>query len=58
MDAGTWRGVFTVIMFLLFAAICIWAWSGRRKKDFEEAANLPLEPDYPGEPAPAPKRRS
>jgi cytochrome c oxidase cbb3-type subunit 4 len=58
MDAGTWRGVFTVIMFLLFAAICIWAWSGRRKKDFEEAANLPLEPDYPGESAPAPKRRS
>ena len=45
MDAGTWRGVFTVVMLLLFVAICIWAWSSKRKADFEEAANLPLEAD-------------
>ena len=27
---------------LFFVAIVIWAWSGRRKKRFDEAANIPL----------------
>jgi cytochrome c oxidase cbb3-type subunit IV len=43
MDAGDWRGVFTLVMFVLFIGICVWAWSGRRKSDFDEAAQLPLE---------------
>lgn len=33
--------VFTVISFVVFIAIVIWAWSGRRKPDFDRAA---LEP--------------
>ena len=45
MDAGTWRGLFTLLMFFAFVGICFWAWSSKRKKDFEEAANLPLEDD-------------
>ena len=45
MDAGTWRGVFTALMLLLFIGVCFWAYSGRRKQDFDEAAQLPLEPD-------------
>jgi len=45
MDAGVWRGIFTVVMFVLFIALCIWAWSGRRKADFDAAAQLPLEDD-------------
>jgi cytochrome c oxidase cbb3-type subunit 4 len=45
MDAGTWRGIFTAIMLLLFVAICIWTFSKKRDKDFEEAARLPLESD-------------
>ncbi|RMF96578.1 MAG: cbb3-type cytochrome c oxidase subunit 3 [Gammaproteobacteria bacterium] len=45
MDAGTWRGIFTVVMLLLFVGICIWAYSSRRRSDFDEAARLPLEPD-------------
>lgn len=45
MDAGTWRGVFTALMLLLFVGVCLWAYSSRRKKDFDEAAQLPLEPD-------------
>jgi cytochrome c oxidase cbb3-type subunit 4 len=45
MDAGDWRGVFTVVMFVMFIGIFLWAWSGRRKKDFEEAAQLPLDDD-------------
>jgi cytochrome c oxidase cbb3-type subunit 4 len=47
MDAGTWRGIFTLIMLLLFIGVWIWAWSGKRKKDFEEAARLPFDGDFP-----------
>ncbi len=43
MDAGDWRGIFTIIMFVLFIGICLWAWSSRRKADFDEAAHLPLD---------------
>ena len=45
MDAGTWRGIFTVVMLLLFVAVCIWAFRGKRRRDFDEAARLPLDPD-------------
>lgn len=45
MDAGTWRGIFTVVMLLLFVAICAWAWSARQRETFDEAARLPLEDD-------------
>ena len=43
MDAGLLHGLWTVAMIAVFAAIVAWAWSGRRKRDFEEAARLPLE---------------
>lgn len=45
MDAGIWRGIFTAVMLLLFIGICFWAFSSRRKADFDEAAQLPLEAD-------------
>jgi cytochrome c oxidase cbb3-type subunit 4 len=45
MDAGTWRGIFTAVMLVLFIGICIWAWSARRRQVFEDAARLPLEAD-------------
>jgi len=32
-------------MLILFVGIVAWAWSARRRKDFEEAARLPLEDD-------------
>ena len=47
MDAGTWRGIFTVIMFVLFIGLWIWAWSSKRKADFDEAAQLPFDDDEP-----------
>ncbi|EKE76802.1 CcoQ/FixQ family Cbb3-type cytochrome c oxidase assembly chaperone [Gallaecimonas xiamenensis] len=40
MDYGTFRGVITLVILLLFVGIAVWAWSARRQKDFEEAANL------------------
>lgn len=35
-------GIITVILLLLFLAGCVWAWSPRRKRDFDAAARLPL----------------
>lgn len=32
----------TVVSFLIFIGIVIWAFSRRRKRDFDEAANLPF----------------
>ena len=45
MDAGLLRAFFTVFMFIAFTGIVLWAYSSRRKTDFDEAANLPLEDD-------------
>ena len=45
MDAGFLHGVWTAALLAAFAAIVVWAWSGRRKRDFDEAARLPLEED-------------
>ena len=52
MDAGDWRGIFTLVMLVLFIGICIWAWSGRRKADFDAAAQIPLDDEQqaPGAP--------
>ncbi|WP_199608617.1 cbb3-type cytochrome oxidase subunit 3 [Flocculibacter collagenilyticus] len=40
MDYGTFRGVFTLVLLVLFIAIAVWAYSKRRKNEFDEAANL------------------
>ena len=51
MDAGFLHGVWTAALLAVFAAIVVWAWSGRRKRDFEEATHLPLEEDADGDTA-------
>jgi cytochrome c oxidase cbb3-type subunit 4 len=33
----------TVLWLLAFIALCLWAWSGRRRKDFDAAARLPFD---------------
>lgn len=48
MQAGTWHLVWTLLLMVTFIGIVLWAWSRRRHKDFEEAANLPLEEDKRG----------
>ena len=45
MDLGLFRGVLTVVLFLAFIGMWIWAWSKKRKTDFHEASMLPLEED-------------
>ncbi len=39
------RGVATVLAMLAFVAVVAWAWNGRRRDDFNRAAQLPLEED-------------
>lgn len=36
---------FTVVLLLLLVGIAIWAFSSKRKKDFDEAARLPFSGD-------------
>ena len=45
MNYGLIHSVWTVMMFVLFIGIIVWAWSAKRKKQFDEAARLPLEDD-------------
>lgn len=42
MDINDWRSLSTVAMLVTFIGIVIWAYSGKRKKAFTEAANLPF----------------
>lgn len=48
LDIGTVRGLITLIVFALFVGIVFWAYSKRRRRDFDEAARLPLDDDSPG----------
>ena len=44
-DMGTLRGLLTAAMLLLFIGIVFWAYSRRRKQDFDALASMPLEDD-------------
>ena len=39
------QSVWTLVVLVLFVGIVIWAWSGKRKQDFDEAANMPFNED-------------
>lgn len=38
----TLRSLSTVFAFTAFIGVCIWAYSGKRRDDFDRAANLPF----------------
>jgi cytochrome c oxidase cbb3-type subunit IV len=44
-DLNILRAAVTVVSFAVFLGIVAWAWSKRRTRDFDEAANLPFEQD-------------
>ena len=46
MDLGTLSGIATVVMLAAFLSVCAWAWSGKRREDFEAAARLPLDEEH------------
>ncbi len=45
VDINTLRTIGTVFVFVAFIGICIWAYSAKRKKSFDEAADLPFADD-------------
>jgi cytochrome c oxidase cbb3-type subunit 4 len=45
VDINTWRGIFTGLALIAFIGVSIWAWSKKRKRAFDEAANLPFADD-------------
>jgi cytochrome c oxidase cbb3-type subunit 4 len=45
MDIGTIRGIGTAVVFIAFISVVLWAYSSRRKSNFDEAANLPFADD-------------
>ena len=47
MTIGTFRGIVTATLLVLFCWLVAWAWSRGRRADFDAAARLPLEEDGP-----------
>jgi cytochrome c oxidase cbb3-type subunit 4 len=45
MDQGIAGGIGTILAMVAFVAVVAWAYSKRRKADFDAAARLPLEDD-------------
>ncbi|MCY1182932.1 Cbb3-type cytochrome oxidase component FixQ [compost metagenome] len=45
MDIGTIRGIGTVVVLVAFIGVLLWAFSGKRKKSFDEATMLPFADD-------------
>ena len=46
MDINVLRGLLTAVILFAFLGLCVWAWSSRRKADFDASAALPLEEDH------------
>jgi len=40
-----WQTVWTVFAFVFFIAVVFWAWSGKRKENFDKAARMALDDD-------------
>ena len=45
MDINDMRALVTVLTFIAFIAIVVWAWSGRRREEFDQAARMALDDD-------------
>ena len=45
MDINTLRSISPILVLLAFIGICWWAFSPRRRKQFEDAANIPFADD-------------
>lgn len=45
MDINDWRALATVLAFVVFVGIVLWAYSGKRKRAFDEAARAPIDDD-------------
>jgi cytochrome c oxidase cbb3-type subunit IV len=48
MDINTLRTIMTLVFFLVFVLIVLWAYARRNKSGFDEMARLPLAADESG----------
>jgi cytochrome c oxidase cbb3-type subunit 4 len=44
-DYGFYGSLMTVVMLIAFIGIVVWAYSGKRRAAFDDAARVPLEED-------------
>jgi cytochrome c oxidase cbb3-type subunit 4 len=51
MDIGLFRSIMTVVLFAAFMGIVLWAWSSKRRGDFEAASRLAVNDSEDGEDA-------
>jgi cytochrome c oxidase cbb3-type subunit IV len=59
MDINDLRVLTTLIMFLVFIGIVVWAWAARRQAGFAEAAQLPFaDPEFPADNPPGEQPRA
>jgi cytochrome c oxidase cbb3-type subunit 4 len=42
VDINDLRGLSTLFLMIAFIGVCVWAYSKKRKKSFDDAANLPF----------------
>jgi cytochrome c oxidase cbb3-type subunit 4 len=42
MDINDLRGISTLFLMVTFIGLCFWAYSSKRKKTFDDAAQLPF----------------
>jgi len=47
VDQGTLQGIATILAMVAFLGVCWWAYSNHKKRDFDEAAQLPFAEDEP-----------
>jgi len=45
MDFGTFNGLYTLFLIIIFVGLILWAYSKKQKKSFEEIGNSILEDD-------------
>ena len=43
VDFELLSGLVTLVWFLTFIGLCLWAWSRRRRSDYAAAARMPLD---------------
>lgn len=46
IDINTLRGISTILVMAAFFAVCFWAFSKKRKSEFDKAANLPFADEH------------
>lgn len=56
MNFGFIHGLLTLLLMVLFVGIVVWAYSGKRKQRFEDAANLPFADEDDGPPRKRPQK--